>query len=182
MNCKSWMAVIAFVAVPLGAQQPGKPDSTRHPMMGPGQMGQMMGEPMMQQMGPAMMKMMLYTPQHLLARKDALGLTADQVAKLTALRDATKTTHEAAMAEAQTHMKQMEQAADAAAPDTSALKVHFQAAHTAMGKAHWAMLASAAQARAVLSDAQRTKVQVWADSMQAWMQQHRQMMPPGRPH
>jgi len=133
-------------------------------------------------MGPAMMKMMLYTPQHLLARKDALGLTADQVAKLTALRDATKTTHEAAMAEAQTHMKQMEQAADAAAPDTSALKVHFQAAHTAMGKAHWAMLASAAQARAVLSDAQRTKVQVWADSMQAWMQQHRQMMPPGRPH
>src|SRR6266542_2343423 len=102
MNCKSWMAVIAFVAVPLGAQQPGKPDSTRHPMMGPGQMGQMMGEPMMQQMGPAM-----------------------------------KTTHEAAMAEAQTHMKQMEQAADAAAPDTSALKVHFQAAHTAMGKAHW---------------------------------------------
>src|SRR2546426_5646208 len=34
-------------------------------------------------------------------------------------------------------------------------KVHFQAAHGAMGKAHWAMLASAVQARAVLSDAQR---------------------------
>ncbi len=182
MNCKSWMAVIAFVAVPLVAQQPGKPDSMRHPMMGPGQMGQMMGEPMMQQMGPAMMKMMLYTPQHLLARKEALGLTADQVGKLTALRDATKTVHDAAMAEAQTHLKEMERTADAAAPDTSALKVHFQAAHAAMGKGHWAMLVSAAQARAVLTDAQRTKVQVWADSMQAWMQQHRQMMPPGRPH
>ncbi len=182
MNCKSWMAVIAFVAVPLGAQQPGKPDSTRHPMMGPGQMGQMMGEPMMQQMGPAMMKMMLYTPQHLLARKDALGLTADQVGKLTALRDATKTVHEAAMADARAHMKEMEQAANAPKPDTSALKVHFQAAHNAMGQAHWAMLASAAQARAVLTDAQRAKVQVWADSMQAWMQQHRQMMQPGHPN
>jgi len=164
MNCKPLFALVAIAAAPLAAQQP------------------MMDGPMMQEMGPAMMKMMLYTPQHLLARKDALGLTADQVAKLTVLRDATKAAHEAAMAEAQTHMKQMEQAADAAAPDTSALKVHFQAGHAAMGKAHWVMLVSAAQARAVLSDAQRTKVQVWADSMQAWMQQHRQMMPPGRPH
>src|SRR6266511_2348180 len=163
MNCKSWMAVIAFVDVPLAAQQPGKPDSMRRPMRGPGQMGQMMGEPMMQQMGPAMMKMMLYTPQHLLARKDALGLTADQVGKLTALRDATKTVHEAGMADARAHMKEMEQAANA------------------LGQAHWAMLASAAQARAVLTDAQRAKVQVWADSMQAWMQQHRQMMQPGHP-
>jgi hypothetical protein len=44
------------------------------------------------------------------------------------------------------------------------------------------MLASAAQARAVLNDAQRATVQVWADSMQAWSQQHRQMMPPRRPY
>src|SRR6266511_2726673 len=102
------MAVIAFVAVPLAAQQPGKPDSMRRPMMGPGQMGQMMGEPMMQQMGPAMMKMMLYTPQHLLARKDALGLTADHVGKRTALRGATKTVPEAAMADARARISGME--------------------------------------------------------------------------
>jgi hypothetical protein len=164
MNGKPLVALLALAAAPLAAQQP------------------VMDGPMMQEMGPAMMKVMLYTPQHLLARKDALGLTADQVGKLTTLRAATKTVHEADMAEAQLHMKEMERAADAAAPDTNALKVHFQAAHAAMGKAHWAMLAAAAQARAVLTDAQRTKVQVWADSMQAWMQQHRQMMPPGRPH
>lgn len=173
MICKPLLAALALVAAPLAAQQP---------MMGQGPMGQMMGDPMMQQMGPSMMKMMLYTPQHLLARKDALGLTADQVTKLTALRDATKTAHDAAMAEARTHMTEMEQTANAPKPDTSALKVHFQAAHNAMGKAHWAMLASAAQARAVLTDAQRAKVQVWADSMQVWMQQHRQMMQPGHPN
>jgi hypothetical protein len=40
-------------------------------MMGPGGVGQMAGDPMMRQMGPTMMKMMLYTPHHLLARKDA---------------------------------------------------------------------------------------------------------------
>ncbi len=175
MNSKSFVAAIAFAAAPLSAQQPGKPDSMRHPMM-------MMDEPMMRQLGPGMMKLMLYTPQHLLARKDALALTADQVTRLTALRDGSKGAQDAATAEAQTHVQELEQVANGPTPDTSAIKVHFQAAHNAMGKAHWATLASAVQARAVLTDPQRVKVQAWADSMQAWMQQHRQMMQPGRPH
>ncbi len=173
MTCKTWLAAVALAAAPLAAQ---------HPMTGPGGMGQMAGDPMMRQMGPAMMKMMLYTPQHLLARKDALGLTADQITRLTALRDGAQKAHEAAEVEAQAHMKELEQAANAPKPDTSALKVHFQATHNAMGKAHWAMLASAAQARAVLTDTQLAKVQAWADSMQAWTQQHRQMMKPTQPH
>ncbi|HZI22443.1 MAG TPA: hypothetical protein VFD76_07985 [Gemmatimonadales bacterium] len=171
------------LAAPLIAQQPAKPDSMRHPTMGPGPMpGMMMEGSMMQEMAPAMMSMMLYTPQHLLSRKDALGLSPDQVARLTALRDRTKIAQDAAMAEAGTHLKELEQSANAAAPDTTTLKTHFQAAHDAMGKAHWAMLASAAQARAILTEAQRTKMHVWADSMRTWMQQHRQMMSPNRPH
>ena len=178
MNCKLILAALALAA-PLAAQQPGKPDSMRHPMM---EQSQMMEGPMMREMGPAMMKMMFYTPQHLLAREDALSLTADQVTRLTALRDGAKGAQDAAMADAKTHMQAMEQAANAAKPDTAALKVHFQAAHSAMGKAHWAMLSTAAQARAVLTDAQRAKVQAWADSMQTWMQQHRGMMNPNRPH
>jgi len=141
----------------------------------------MMGEnPMMQEMGPSMMKVLLYTPQHLLARKDALALTPEQVTRLTALRDATMKARDAAQAEVMTHLQELEQVADAAQPDTVALKTHFQAAHGAMGKAQWAMLASAAQARAVLTDAQRAQQQVWADSMRAWVQQHHQMMNPNR--
>jgi len=180
MNWKLVLVALALAA-PLGAQERAKPDSMRHPMMGAGP-GMMMSDPMMEQMGRAMMRVMLYTPPHLLARKDALALTADQITRLTALRDGAKTAHDAAMADATARMKELEQAANAAQPDTLALRTHFQAAHAAMGKAHWAMLASAAQSRAVLTDAQRTKVQVWADSMQAWMKQHPQMMSPAQPH
>jgi len=171
------------LAAPIAAQQPGKPDSTRHPMMGPGRMsGTMMEGSMMHDMGPALTRMMLYTPQHLLARKDTLGLTPDQVSRLTRLRDGAQAAHDAAAADARTHTQAIEHAASAATLDTAALKAHFEAAHAAMGKAHWAMLVSAAQARAVLTDAQRAKVQTWADSMQAWARQHRQMMNPSRPH
>lgn len=177
-----WSVALLFVAaLPLAAQQPTQPDSVRRPMMGPGPMsGMMMDSPLMQQMGPAMIGLMLYTPQHLLARKDALGLTADQIRRLTALRDASKTAHDAAMSAAQAHLREMDQAAGAAAPDSGALKTHFQAAHDAMGKAHWAMLASAVQARTVLTGAQRVKVQAWADSMHSWMREHQKMMNPTR--
>ena len=175
MTCK--IALVALVlAAPLAAQQS---DSMHHPMMGAGH-GMTMDDPMMERMGPSLMRMMLYTPQHLLARKDALGLTPDQVGRLTALRDGAKTARDAAMAEAETHLKELEEVANAAKADTAALKTHFQAAHNAMGKAHWTMLASSAQARAVLTDAQRAKVQIWADSMQAWTEQHRKMMNPGK--
>src|SRR5690349_12356372 len=82
-----------------------------------------------------------------------LALTPDQVFRLTALRDGVKAAHEAAEAEAQAHMKELDQAANAAQPDTVALKTHFQAAHAAMGKVHWLALAAAVQARSVLNDA-----------------------------
>jgi hypothetical protein len=137
---------------------------------------------MMRAMGPTMMRMMWYAPQHLLAHKDALGLTPDQVTRLTALRDRRKTAGEAVEAEAEAHMKELDQAASAPQPDTVALKTHFEAALAAMGKAHWMAVATAVQAKSVLNDAQRQKVTVWADSMHAWMQQHRQMMQPGESH
>jgi phosphoketolase len=173
MNRKALLAMMLLGIAPLAGQQPGG--------MGRGRMSGMEGL-MMREMGPAMTKMMLYTPQHLLARKDALALSADQVARLMTLRNGTDAARDAAMAEAAAHMKDMDQVANAAQPDTAALKTQFQAAHAAMGKAHWATIAAAAQARVVLSDGQRSKVQVWADSMQVWMQQHQQMMQPSRPH
>lgn len=86
------------------------------------------------------------------------------------------------MADANGHMQAMKQATDGSTPDTVALKTHFDAAHAAMGKAHWLSLVSAVQAKAVLNDVQRTKLKVWADSMQAWMDQHRHMMKPSQSH
>src|SRR2546425_5624098 len=167
MNTRAVVAAFVLGTAPLAAQEPAMP---RH---------QAMGDPMwMQEMMGPMMQVMLSAPQHLLARKDALGLTSDQVARLNTLRNAAETEKEAAMADAKGHVQAMQQAAAGPSPDTVALKTHFEAAHAAMGKAHWLSLVSAVQAKAVLNDAQRTKLKAWADSMQAWMQQHRHMMKP----
>ena len=65
--------VVMVLATPLAAQQAEQPDTMHHPMMGAGR-GMMMDDPMMERMGPSLMRMMLYTPQHLLARKDASTL------------------------------------------------------------------------------------------------------------
>ena len=99
MNAAPLIAVLV-VARSLAAQQPGPP------------MGHMMGDPMgMQEMMGPMMQVLVYTPQHLLARKDALGLTSDQLARLSTLRNAAETGTEAAMADAKRHVQAMQQAA-----------------------------------------------------------------------
>jgi Spy/CpxP family protein refolding chaperone len=158
------------IAAPLAAQ-----DTThaRRPGARPRERGMQQRErggmddmmPMMREMMGTMMRVMAYTPDHLLARKDSLRLTADQVSRLTAIRDAAKSAHDAAAADMKTHMGALAQAFQSAAPDTAALRPHFDAAHAAMGKAHWAMLSAAAQSRAVLTDAQRQRVDAWLTAM-----------------
>ena len=164
MKSRSLFVAAALAAARLTAQQPGGEGS------------------MMSDAAPATLRMMWYTPQHLLAHKEALGLSQDQITRLAALRDGVRAAHEAAEAEAQGHMKELDQAANAPQPDTVALRKHFEAAHAAMGRAHWLALSAAVQARSLLTDAQQKKLAVWADSMQAWMQQHHRMMPPGPHH
>jgi len=126
---------------------------------------------MMREMMRPMMRFMAFTPEHLLERKDALALTAQQVTRLTALRDAAKTAHDAAGADAKSHAEALAQTMQASSPDTAAVRLHFQAAHAAMGTAHWVMLRAAAQARGLLTDAQRGRVDGWADAME--MRHHR---------
>jgi len=151
------LAAMCLVAAPLAAQH----DTThaRHPahrgMMGP--RGQDMMAMMRDMMAP-LMGVMAYTPDALLYRRDSLKLTSDQVTKLTAIRDAAKPAHDAAVADFKTHAGAVASAFQGASPDTSAIRPHFEEAHAAMGKAHWAALSAAAQAKAVLTDAQRKKV------------------------
>lgn len=165
------VTMLCCIAAPLAAQ-----DTThaRHAAQRPqarmgqraehGEMDEMM--PMMREMMAPMMRVMAYEPNHLLSRKDSLHLTNDQVTKLTSIRDAAKSSHDAAAADFKTHMSGLSQAFQTAAPDTSTLRTHFEAAHTAMGKAHWAMLSAAAQARTALTDAQRQKIDAWVSAME----------------
>ncbi len=159
---KRTFALLALAAMPLAAQQP----RMGHDEQGMSHMMQM------EQMMAPMMRAMTFTPDHLLARKDSLNLTPQQITRLTALRDAAKTAHDAAAADAKAHMDAMAQALNAASPDTAAVKQHFQAAHTAMGHAHWAMLAAAAQARGLLTDEQRARVDRWASKMLGHEMEH----------
>jgi hypothetical protein len=154
MNRMGTFVLIALLPAALAAQQPG--------MMGQGKPHMMQ----MEQMMAPMMRGMAFAPDHLLMRKDALALTAQQVTRLTALRDAAKTAHDAAEADGKAHMGAFAQAMQASAPDTGAVRLHFQGAHAAMGKAHLTMLTAAAQAKALLTDEQRGRVNGWVDAME----------------
>lgn len=146
------VAATALVALPLAAQQQGG-------MMGGGQM-QMAGTGigMMDSMMAPMMHSMATAPERLLLRKAALHLTADQVSQLTALRDAARPARDSAAQQAMMHLREMDEVMHVPAPDTAAVRQHFEAALQYMGQAHMAMLDAAAQARAVLTDDQRNQV------------------------
>lgn len=130
-----------------------------------GGMGGLMGH-MMEMGGGAMMRGLLFSPAHLLMHKEALGLTDQQVGKLTALRDAAKTGHDAGMTEQEKHAKALQAALTAATPDTVAVKAHFEEMQAGLARAQWAMLSAAAQARAVLTEVQRARVDGWGDAME----------------
>lgn len=163
MKCLRYLALLAVVTMPVAAQQP-------RPMGHDQRMKSHMDQ--MEEMMAPMMSAMAFTPDHLLARKDSLKLTPQQITRLTALGDAAKRAHDAAAANAKVHMDAMGQALHAASPDTAAVKEHFQEAHAAMGNAHWAMLAAAAQARGVLTDEQRARVDRWASKMMGREMEH----------
>lgn len=172
MRSLALLTTLCLVAAPLVAQdttharhpaaRPGAPPMAGHAPMRGGD-DQMMA--MMREMMAPMMRVMAYTPDHLIDHKDSLNLTADQVTKLTAIRDSAKAAHDAAAGDFKTHMGELAQAFQAASPDTAALRPHFDAAQAAMGKAHWTMLSAAARSRALLTDAQRQKVDAWVTAM-----------------
>ena len=164
MKTMSLLAVAAAVlAFPLAAQQPGGQQPGM--MHAQGMHGEMMRGMGMDSMMATMMRSMAFAPEHLLMRKTALRLTSQQEARLTALHDAAQPIHDAAARAALMHAQAMEQAMRATTPDTNAVQSHFQAAHAAMGAAHWAMVSASLQARGVLTDAQRRQLEAMADSM-----------------
>ena len=178
--------LVAALASPLAAQQPAPRDTAHGAMMGhpmpaqgmhqmagapqamkgcSGMMGGMTHDSAMSGMMEGMMHAMAGSAEHVLADKATLRLSADQERRIAAIRDAARGAHDAAMRDAARHQAELDQVMAAAAPDTNALKTHFDGAFTAMGQAHLAMLRSAALTRAVLTDAQRRQV----DSLQTAM-------------
>lgn len=155
---------LALLAGPVAAQQPLPPAQT--PQQGPGRMGPGMGA----MMGPGL-PMGVYAPQHLVDRREALGLTPEQVSRLEALAQETKQTSDKASAEAKTHWDQLAELWKQATPDVNQVRTHAQAAMQAMQGARVAHLVAAAQAKVVLTPEQRGRVAGWADAGRMRMQQ-----------
>ncbi len=158
MKTMAWLVILAAAAAPLAAQQHPAPHRTtpRGGMMHDDMM------PGMDSMMAPMMRAMAYAPEHLLREKTTLHLTADEITLLTNLADSAKAAHDAAAGQAKMHLGELEQVMRTAAPDTAAVRAHFDAAHRFMGDAMWAMLRASARSRALLTDAQRAQVDAMA--------------------
>jgi Spy/CpxP family protein refolding chaperone len=162
---------LVLVAAPLAAQQPPQPPQPP-PGMGP-RMGAMMGSG-----GGGMLMGMGYAPQLLVDRRDALGLTPDQVSRLEALAQQAKQARDKADSVAKGHRDALADLWKQDTPDVSQVRTHAQAAMQAMESAHLAQLTAAAQAKAVLTPEQRGRVAGWADAVRMRMRQFRDQ--PGR--
>jgi Spy/CpxP family protein refolding chaperone len=114
-----------------------------------------------------------YSPDRLIARREALGLTPEQVQRLEALAQEVRRAREAADSVARTRGSQIEQLWREGAPNVDQLRSQAEAILQARQRAQIAALAAAAEAKALLTAEQRGRVAGWADmrwgSMKRWM-------------
>jgi len=129
-------------------------------MQGHGGMGGGMG---MMEGGP-MARTMAFAPARLLEHREALKLSEQQVQRLTKLRDDAQQAHDAQHEMAMQYMEELGKLAGST--DTAAVRAAFMGHHQAMGGAHWIMLRAAVQARGILNEVQRARVDGWVDAMQ----------------
>ena len=135
------LLAISAVAAPLAAQE----KSMQHKE----EMGEMMG-------GLGILKTFQpFAPDVLLKHSEHLKLTADQITRLTRLRDqsalAVKEAHQAAH---EAHMN-LNQTLKSTPDDTTALRRYFLEHHNGEGTMQWLRVSAALQARAVLTAEQR---------------------------
>jgi len=136
-----------------------------HPEHAAGQQQGMQGMQGMQG-DMAAMHLKAFQPDQLLAKRDELKLTADQVTRLERIAADAKTKQDRAKATHDQHKQELMEALMADNPSADAVGAHFRAAHEAMGAAHWAELESGLAAMAALTPEQRTTVKSWGHGME----------------
>ena len=112
---------------------------------------------------PLMMEMHVYSPAHLLDRRETLSLTDQQVQRFTQLQTEFQAAHERARQEAEEHVRQAQQAW--VGGDANGVATHVRAGMEAMQQAHLAMVTASTAVRAALTAEQRARVQGWTDAM-----------------
>lgn len=155
------ITILALAATPLMAQGHEGHGATQPPRQGMGMMGQgrmQMGAGAGQAMGVLTSVFGRYAPAAVLGMKDHLSLTAEQEAKLTALVEEEKAAVDNAHQPAHAAHMELRKIQDAESPDLEAMRQFFMAHHTAAGNMQWVRVTYAAEARALLTAAQRTHV------------------------
>ncbi len=145
--------------VPLVGQEPEqeRPRARRHHIM-PERIGLGLGAPFFE-----------YHPNRLIARREALGLTPEQVQRLESLAQEVRRAREAADSIAQARRPQLQQLWREAAPNVEQLRSQAEAILQARQRAAIAALTAAAQAKALLTPEQRGRVAGWADMRRGFM-------------
>lgn len=127
-----------------------------------------------------------YNPGRLIARREALRLTAEQVQRLESLAQEVRKAREAADSIVRARRSQMVQLWSEEAPNVDRLRAEAEAVLQARQRAEIAALTAAAQAKALLTPEQRGRVAGWADVRRGfrgrWMGGMRPMPAPMRLH
>jgi len=163
MNAAALAATLGVLGTaPMTAQQPAPRQGP--PAGGPPPQGQM-EQPRMPGPGAGFpgFAVIMFDPSRLLERRETLALTADQVTRLSALETDLKTAREKAQTDAKPHREELEKLLQATAPDVAQVRTHAQALMQAEQGAQLATLATAVQAKGVLTPEQRGRVQGWAE-------------------
>ncbi|UCF40985.1 MAG: Spy/CpxP family protein refolding chaperone [Gemmatimonadota bacterium] len=161
------VAAVLLIGV-LPAQEPEAAPDTRPRRMrlhepGTGLQG---GPAMRQRIGMAageLAGVRAFSPQALIQRKDFLGLTEEQVARLEQLGEELQGVHDQAVEEARSSHEALREAWQADQPDAEAVRRYARQAMEAHQAAQLAMVGSAAQAKALLSPEQQGKMQGWME-------------------
>jgi Spy/CpxP family protein refolding chaperone len=103
----------------------------------------------------------LFQPGVLVRQREFLELTDDQVARLEQLEATVQEARDAAAATALEHRQALLEAFEADQPDANAIRSHAQAMHDAQQAVQLAHLTATAEAKGLLTDEQRTKLDAW---------------------
>jgi Spy/CpxP family protein refolding chaperone len=120
-----------------------------------------------------------FAPERLIAQRDALNLTPEQVASLEKLAQETKQARDQAAEVAKSHQEQLQALWKADAPDPKALETNLQAIMDARQKAELSAATAAARAKGLLTAEQRGRVMGWQDARRMGQRQRMNRAPRG---
>jgi Spy/CpxP family protein refolding chaperone len=172
MRIGIWLAVAGLTgASALVAQQPPPPANPDGPRPLRQRVHQPAGAP----------GFMMYSPEHLVNRREVLNLTADQVSRLETLAQEERQARAQADSTARQHEDAMPALWEAPQPDVRAIETHIRGAGEARQAGLLAAARAAARAKAVLTPEQQGRVAGWRDGARAMMRRGDGLRRPSRP-